>query len=366
MDDARWMRAALSLARRGLGTVAPNPAVGCIILDAQGRLAGRGWTQRGGRPHAETEALRRVGSRARGGTAYVTLEPCSHHGQTPPCASALIEAGVTRVVAACGDPDPRVSGRGFEMLRAAGIEVVTGVCEADAEEANAGFFSKIRRGRPLVTLKLASTLDGRIATKSGESQWITGEPARRAGHMLRATHDGIVVGLNTLLADDPTLTCRLPGLEDRSPVRIVADSHLRTPLTSKLAATAREIPTWIVVAAGVEAERRKAFEALGCQVIEIAPDAESRPLLLPMLEALAERGLTTLLAEGGAALAAALLREDLVDRAVWFHAPSLMGGDGKPAVQPYGVERLADMRRYRRADVRQVGDDLVETYVRAH
>ncbi|MFN4282644.1 MAG: bifunctional diaminohydroxyphosphoribosylaminopyrimidine deaminase/5-amino-6-(5-phosphoribosylamino)uracil reductase RibD [Alphaproteobacteria bacterium] len=364
--DQDWMKAALTLARRGLGTVWPNPAVGCIVLDAQGQVAGRGWTQRGGRPHAETEALNRAGSRAKGGTAYVTLEPCSHHGQTPPCASALIEAGVKRVVVACGDPDPRVNGAGIKMLKDAGIDVTVGVCQAEAEELNAGFFSKVRRGRPLITLKLATTLDGRIATKSGESQWITGEPARRLGHMLRATNDGIIVGFRTLLADDPMLTCRIPGLEDRSPVRIVADSRLRTPLTAKLVATARETPTWMIVTAGVDADRRKAFEDVGCAVIEVAADDDHKPLLVPMLEALAERGLTTLLAEGGAKLAGALLREDLIDRLVWFHAPSLMGGDGKQAAQPYGVEKLADMHRYKRTDVRQVGDDLVEYYDRAH
>ena len=364
--DQDWMKAALTLARRGLGTVWPNPAVGCVILDATGHVAGRGWTQRGGRPHAETEALNRAGSRAKGGTAYVTLEPCSHHGQTPPCASALIEAGVKRVVIACGDPDPRVNGAGIKMLKDAGIDVTVGVCQAEAEELNAGFFSKVKRGRPLLTLKLATTIDGRIATKTGESQWITGEPARRIGHMLRATNDGIIVGFRTLLADDPMLTCRIPGLEDRSPVRIVADSRLRTPLTAKLVATARETPTWMVVTAGVDPDRRKAFEDVGCKVIEAPGDAEHKPLLMPMMETLAENGLTSVLAEGGAKLAGAFVREDLIDRMVWFHAPSLMGGDGKQAVQPFGVEKLADMRRFKRLDARPIGDDLVETYARTH
>lgn len=363
--DQRWMRAALTLARRGLGIVWPNPAVGCIVLDASGQVVGRGWTQRGGRPHAETEALRQAGARAAGGTAYVTLEPCSHYGQTPPCAKALVEAGVTRVVVACTDPDPRVSGAGLKMLQDAGIATSLGVCEAEAQELNAGFFSRVTRGRPLVTLKLATTIDGRIATKSGESQWITAEPARRYGHMLRATHDGIVVGFRTLLADDPQLTCRIAGLEDRSPVRIVMDSRLRTPLTAKLVATARATPTWMVVTAGVDPDRRRAFEDLGCEILEVAGDAEHKPLLDATLQALAQRGLTTLLAEGGAKLAGSLLHDDRVDRLCWFHAPALMGGDGKSAATAYGVAALADMRRFVRMDARPIGVDLVETYRRA-
>src|SRR5689334_20006331 len=217
--DLRSMRAALALARRGLGTVWPNPAVGCVIV-SDGRVVGRGWTQPGGRPHGETEALRRAGEAARRATAYVSLEPCCHWGKTPPCVDALIAAGVRRVVVALEDPDPRVAGRGIARLRDAGVEVETGVCTEEAAEINAGFFCRLRLGRPLVTLKLATSLDGRIATRSGESQWITGPPARERSHLLRATHDAILVGTETVIADDPQLTCRLPGLADRSPVRV--------------------------------------------------------------------------------------------------------------------------------------------------
>ncbi|MFQ3623345.1 MAG: bifunctional diaminohydroxyphosphoribosylaminopyrimidine deaminase/5-amino-6-(5-phosphoribosylamino)uracil reductase RibD, partial [Acetobacteraceae bacterium] len=232
------MRAALALARRGLGSVAPNPAVGCILV-REGRVVGRGWTQPGGRPHAETEALRRAGAEARGATAYVTLEPCCHWGRTPPCTDALIAAGIARAVVALRDPDPRVNGEGLDRLRAAGIAVTEGVLAAEAAELNAGFLSRIRAGRPLVTLKLATTLDGRIAAASGESRWITGAAARRLAHGLRARNDAVMVGSGTALSDDPALTVRVPGLVPPGhpgPVRIVADGRLRLPLTSVLVA----------------------------------------------------------------------------------------------------------------------------------
>ena len=214
MDDLGHMRAALALARRGLGRVAPNPAVGCILV-RDGIVVGRGWTQPGGRPHAETEALRRAGAAAAGAVAYVTLEPCAHHGSTPPCADALIAAGVSRVVVAIEDPDPRVAGRGLARLTAAGISVETGVCADEAGRLNAGFLKRIEHGLPLVTLKLATSLDGKIATHAGESQWITGEDARARGHLLRAQTDAIMIGSGTAQIDNPLLTCRLPGLEDR-------------------------------------------------------------------------------------------------------------------------------------------------------
>ena len=222
------MAVALRLAERGLGSAWPNPAVGCVLV-RDGRVVGRGWTQPGGRPHGEVEALRRAGDAALGATAYVSLEPCAHYGRTPPCTMALLQAGMRRVVAATVDPDPRVDGRGIEQLRQAGVEVSVGLCRAEAEAINAGFILRVRAGRPLVTLKLATSLDGRIATRSGESQWITGEQARARGHLLRASHDAIMIGSGTALADDPALTCRLPGLEDRSPVRIVLDGRLASP-----------------------------------------------------------------------------------------------------------------------------------------
>jgi diaminohydroxyphosphoribosylaminopyrimidine deaminase/5-amino-6-(5-phosphoribosylamino)uracil reductase len=357
--DRRHMRAALALARRALGTVAPNPAVGCVLV-RDGRVVGRGWTQPGGRPHAETEALRRAGGLARGAAAYVTLEPCSHWGRTPPCADALIAAGVARVVTAVEDPDPRVSGGGLARLRAAGIEVVSGVCAEEAAEVNEGFFRRVRQGRPLITLKLATTLDGRLATATGESQWITGPPARERAHALRATHDAVMVGSNTVLADDPMLTCRLPGLADRSPVRIVVDSRLRVPLTAGLVADARRVPTWIVTLRGGDAPRREAFLACGVELIEVDAAAGGVDLVAAM-QALGARGLTRVLVEGGAVLAATLLSADLVDRVAWFRAPSLIGGDGLPAISGFGLERLADAPRFVRAAIERVGEDVLET-----
>jgi diaminohydroxyphosphoribosylaminopyrimidine deaminase / 5-amino-6-(5-phosphoribosylamino)uracil reductase len=232
--DVEHMAAALSLAARNLGQVWPNPAVGCVVVDAAGRVVGRGFTQPGGRPHAETEALAMAGERARGGTAFVTLEPCAHHGKTPPCAEALIAAGIARCIAAIEDPDPRVSGRGLAMLRQAGIAVETGPLADQARTLNAGFLTRVTAGRPFVALKLATSLDGCIATRAGESRWITGEAARAFGHRLRATHDAIAVGSGTVLADDPELTCRLAGLEHRSPVRLVFDRRGRVPARAKV------------------------------------------------------------------------------------------------------------------------------------
>src|SRR5437870_10340748 len=243
--DLWAMRTALALARRGLGTVWPNPAVGCVIV-SNARVVGRGWTQPGGRPHGETEALRRAGEAARGAAAYVSLEPCCHWGRTPPCVDALIQAGVRRAVVALEDPDARVAGEGLRRLRDAGLAVETGLCATEAAEVNAGFLTRLTLGRPLVTLKLATSLDGMIATASGESQWITGPPARERAHEMRGCHDAIMVGTGTVLADDPQLTCRLPGLDHRSPVRVVIDRHLRIPPTAHVIADARHVPTWVI------------------------------------------------------------------------------------------------------------------------
>lgn len=357
------MRAALGLARRALGRVSPNPAVGCILV-RQGRVLGRGWTQAGGRPHAETEALARAGAGAKGATAYVTLEPCCHEGKTSPCTDALIAAGVGRVVVAVEDPDPRVAGRGIGQLRAAGFEVSVGVEAAAAAELNAGFFLRIGEGRPLVTLKTATTLDGRIATHKGESEWITGEKARRLGHLYRANHDAILVGVGTASVDNPMLTCRLPGFETRSPVRIVVDSRLRLPLTSKLVASADRLPTWLVTRQDVQTDRRRAFEACGVEVLGIPAAANGYPDMQEMLRALGKRGLTRVLLEGGGHLASALLSHDLVDRIVWFRSGAIMGGDGMPVAAAFGVDHLGDMPTFLRQGTWAVGNDQLEIYSR--
>jgi diaminohydroxyphosphoribosylaminopyrimidine deaminase / 5-amino-6-(5-phosphoribosylamino)uracil reductase len=355
------MRAALALARRGLGRVWPNPAVGCVIVK-DGRVVGRGWTQPGGRPHAETEALARAGAAADGATAYVTLEPCCHWGRTPPCADALIAAGVRRVVAAIEDPDPRVAGGGLARLRAAGIAVEAGLGAAEAAEINAGFFLRVRLGRPLVTLKLATSLDGRIATASGESRWITGSAARERAHLLRATHDAILVGTDTVIADDPQLTCRLPGLDGHSPVRVVIDRQLRIPLNARVFAEARQVPTWVVTLASADQARRKALGDAGVVVIPATPDPAGRIDLGTALGLLGERGLTRLLVEGGGRLAAALLRGGLVDRLVWLHAPLLLGGDGIPAVAELGLAALAHAPGFERVMSKTVGADVLTIF----
>jgi len=358
------MRAALALAARGLGRTWPNPSVGCVLV-REGRVVGRGWTQPGGRPHAETEALGRAGEAARGATAYVSLEPCSHTGKTPPCAEALIAAGIARVVAAVEDPDPRVSGRGIAMLRAAGVRVDKGPCAEEAAELNAGFFLRIKRGRPLVSLKLATSLDGRIATHSGDSRWITGEAARRRAHGLRATHDAILVGTGTALADDPELTCRLPGLGERSPVRVVLDRQLRLPPGAKLLATARDVPTWVITAAAGDPARRQALEGAGVEIIDVAAAPDGRLTVSAALQALGARGITRLLVEGGSELSASLLQQDLVDRLYWFRSASIIGGDGLAAAASLGIEQLVDAKLFARVDVETVGEDVLEIYRRS-
>ncbi len=352
------MQAALGLARRGLGRAWPNPAVGCVIVQG-GRVVGRGWTQPGGRPHAETEALREAGAAARGATAYVTLEPCCHWGRTPPCAEALIAAGIARVVVALRDPDPRMDGKGLARLAAAGIAVEEGLLAAEAAALNAGFLLRIREGRPLVTLKLATSLDGRIATAAGESRWITGPRARRAVHLLRARHDAILVGSGTVLADDPELTCRLPGVAPRPLLRIVADGRLRTPPSARLVRTARAVPTLIATRPGHPDTALAPFRAAGVEILEVPPGIGA------LLAALGARGLTRVLAEGGAGIAAALLRDGLADRLAWFHAPILLGGDGRPAAEALPLPNLAAAPKFRRVAVRELGPDLLSEYEKA-
>jgi diaminohydroxyphosphoribosylaminopyrimidine deaminase / 5-amino-6-(5-phosphoribosylamino)uracil reductase len=363
MTDIVHMRAAIALARRGLGEVWPNPAVGCVIV-RNGRVVGRGWTQPGGRPHGETEALARAGAAAHGATAYVSLEPCCHWGKTPPCTDALIAAGLARVIIPIEDPDPRVSGQGIARLRAAGIVVETGLCADEAAELNAGFLLRVRERRPLVTLKLATTLDGRIATHSGESQWITGPLARDRAHALRASHDAVMVGSSTVIADDSLLTCRLPGLTHRSPVRVVVDSRLRVPLTARVVADARRVPTWFLTLRDGDRLRQDAFRSCGVELIEVEADNGAGVEIGAGLRALAQRGVTRLLVEGGSHLAASLLRAHFVDRLAWFRAPRLVGGDGIPAVAAFGLDRLGEAPGFERSSLIEAGDDVLETYRR--
>lgn len=359
--DQRFMAHALNLARRGLGRVWPNPAVGCVLV-AEGRVVGEGWTQPGGRPHAERVALDHAGDAAKGATAYVSLEPCSHHGKTPPCADALIAAGVARVVVACGDPDPRVSGRGLARLRDAGISVTEGVMEAEALALNAGFFSRILRNRPWVRLKIASTLDGRIATAGGESQWITGTRARAEGHRLRAEADAVLTGAGTLAADDPLLTVRLPGYDDRQPLRIVIEGRAAVSETAQIWKTTAASPVWLV-SARADAARDDRLAAIGVRVVAAA-DADGRPAIPDLLQRLADEGLTRVLVEAGSRLNAAFLKADCVDAIAWFRAGFVLGGDGLPGIGALDLAALADARRFRAVRRLTLDSDVLEDYQR--
>jgi diaminohydroxyphosphoribosylaminopyrimidine deaminase/5-amino-6-(5-phosphoribosylamino)uracil reductase len=358
------MRAALALARRSLGRTWPNPAVGCVIVK-DGVIVGHRRPPSRVRPHAEVDALDQAGDAARGATVYVTLEPCSHFGKSPPCADALIKAGVVRVMSAMEDPNPQVNGQGHARLRAAGIEVEVGAGAKEAAEINAGFLLQLRERRPLFHLKVASSLDGRIATASGESKWITGAAARADGQRLRATHDAILVGANTVAADDPELTCRLPGLDGYSPVRIVLDSKARTSPGSKLALTANETPVWLVCTGHAPAKAREALQAKGVEVIEVASNAQGRVDIPAAARALGERRLTRVLIEGGGEVAAAFLKASLVDRVTSYQAGLLMGADSRSAVAPLGLEKLDFAPRFTLVSSRPLGGDVVETWHRA-
>lgn len=358
-EDLRWMRAALALGRRGLGRTAPNPSVGCILVKS-GRVIGRGLTADGGRPHAEVLALARAGAAARGATAYVTLEPCSHHGKSPPCCDALIAAGVARVVVATGDPNPEVSGQGIARLRAAGIAVELGLCRAEARRDHAGFLSVHERGRPMVTLKLAGSFDGRIATATGESQWITGPEARRAVHAQRARHDAVLVGGGTVRSDDPALTVRGLGIA-RQPARVVLSRRLDLPLDGQLARSGGLAPVILCHGPDARDETVSAWTGLGatclpCPVLNGQVDPEAA------LSALAGAGLTRIYCEGGGSLAASLLASGLVDEVVGFTAGVMLGAEGTPSLGAMGVDRLADAPRFELAESRPIGPDLMHVW----
>ena len=356
------MRIALGLAKRALGRVAPNPAVGCVLIKDD-KIIARGWTQDGGRPHAETEALARAGNNASGSTAYVTLEPCAHEGETGPCAAALINAGVKKVVVALLDPDPRVNGGGIKLMQDAGLEVLSGVCQAQAIRINSGFLSRVKTGFPLVTLKIASSLDGRISTMSGQSQWITGNDARAFGHFLRSQNDAILIGSGTAVDDNPSLTCRLRGLEGTSPVRVVLDGKLRVPVTYKLVKTAREVPVIFFTSRNALLKKKEHVSVLqksGVRIISVNEDGAGNLQIIEVLRALGEEGVTRLLVEGGASVATSLLAQKGVDHIFWFRSASIIGGDGIPAIRGFGINNLSDSVAFSRTSFRQVGNDVIE------
>ena len=361
-QDDRWMRLALALGARGLGRVWPNPAVGCVIV-RDGRVLGRGWTQDGGRPHAEAMALAQAGAAARGATAYVSLEPCSHHGKTPPCADALIAAAVARVVVAMGDPDPRVAGRGLAALGAAGIAVTEGACATEAALAHRGFLSRVTRSRPMLTLKLATSADGRIATAAGESQWITCAPARAWVHGMRACHDAVLVGAGTARADDPSLTVRGLGITHQ-PVRIVLSRRLDLPHDSALMRSARDIPVWLCHGPDAPAAARASWQDAGARLIPVATGPSGQLDLAAVFAALGDVGLTRVFCEGGGMLAAGLLGADLVDDLAVITAGMVLGAEGTPAVGAMGIAALAEAPRFALVEAHALGGDVLSLWSR--
>lgn len=370
--DRRLMRAAIALGRRGLGRTGANPSVGCVIVATDGRVLGRGVTAPGGRPHAERVALDQAaalwGAEApallAGATAYVTLEPCAHFGATPPCTHALLGARIGRAVVALEDPDPRVSGRGLAQLRDGGVEVVSGVLAEEAGEGLGGYLRQRAEGRPRLTLKLAASFDGRIATSAGESQWISGLDARRRAHALRAASDVVLVGSGTARADDPALNVRIPGREAASPARAVADALLRTPLEGQLMRSARERPLYLFHASDAPEERMVACAAAGARLIEIprGPGGALDPHAI--LAALGGLGVLEAMCEGGGRLSAALLQADLVDRLVWAQAGVAIGAEGLPSLGPLNLLRLDAAPRFELVHVERVGPDVLSEWRR--
>ncbi len=361
-DDARFMALALMLGRRGLGRTWPNPAVGAVIVKDD-VIVGRGWTQAGGRPHAEIEALRRAGDAARGATLYVTLEPCSHHGKSPPCADAVIAAGIARVVSALEDPNPKVAGEGHARLRAAGIAVDVGVGADVARRDHAGHIRRVTDCRPQVIMKLAISADGKAAAAGRTPMAITGAVARDRVHLMRAQSDAIMVGIGTVLADDPLLTCRLSGMERDSPVRIVLDSKLRLPPGSRLVRTAHEVPVWAMAGEHAPRAEEEALQAEGIVVLR-APESPAGLDISAVLNAVAGRGITRLMVEGGPTLAASLLTADLVDEAVLFQSPKVVGSDGVDAIEGMPLTALTQSPRLRCIASEPVGADTREVYER--
>ena len=355
-DDHRFMQLALSLGRRGLGNTWPNPAVGAVVVK-DGMVLGRGWTQPGGRPHAETVALRRAGEAARGASLYVTLEPCSHHGKTPPCADAIIAAGIARVICAIEDPNPEVAGKGYARLRAAGIDVVTGVCEEEARRAHAGHIRRIVEGRPHVTLKLAVSLDDKVGLPGRRPARITGEETRARVHLMRAMNDALLTGIGTVLSDDPELNCRLPGMAAQSPVRVVLDSSLRLPATSKLAMSAERQAVWVFCDERASADRETSLASQGVIVQRIARAGEALDLGAA-LQALAVRGITRLMVEAGPRISSAFVRSDLVDEAWIMRGPSSIGPGGIDALDGLELSALTGSQTLHRVSASGVDDDI--------
>jgi diaminohydroxyphosphoribosylaminopyrimidine deaminase/5-amino-6-(5-phosphoribosylamino)uracil reductase len=357
-NDERYMKMALGLAAKSAGWVSPNPMVGAVVVQA-GEVVGRGWHRRYGAPHAEVEALMAAGDLSRGATLYVTLEPCNHHGKTPPCTEAILAAGVKRVVAATTDPNRRVSGGGAAFLRERGLQVEVGLLAEEVRHLNEAWFAWVETGLPFVIVKAACSLDGKIATRTGDSKWLTGEAARAFGHRLRHECDAILVGIGTVLADDPQLTARLTRRRALDPIRVVLDSHLRTPLSAHLLHVSSPVTTWVACTETAPAEKIKALEALGAEVL-VLPAENNRVALRPLLDELGRRRVQSLLVEGGAEVLGAFLDQRRVDKFYFFYAPKILGGkDAYPAVAGRGAATLAEAHQARNLSLRRLGPDLL-------
>jgi diaminohydroxyphosphoribosylaminopyrimidine deaminase/5-amino-6-(5-phosphoribosylamino)uracil reductase len=359
-DDARYMDLALALGRRGLGNAWPNPAVGAVIVK-DGVIIARGWTRPGGRPHAEVEALRGARKLAQGATLYVTLEPCSHQGKSPPCADAIIRAGIARVVSTMEDPNPEVAGQGHERLRAKGIAVEVGLGVDEARRAHIGHITRMQKGRPHVLLKLAVSADGKAGLPGRKRVTLSGEAARERVFQMRAMRDAILVGVGTVLSDNPHLTCRLPGMSERSPVRVVLDSQLRLPLSTSVIATVGETPTWVITSGNPSAIAEEILRQKGAQVFRVA-ERNGQLDLADVMKVLGEQGITRLMVEGGPKVAASLVAADLVDEAVLVRAEKSLGS-GIDALEGMPLEALTGKLKARGSE--RLGSDTLEAYERA-
>ena len=360
-DDARYMALAFTLGRRGLGNTWPNPAVGAVIVK-DGVILGRGWTQPGGRPHAEVEALRQAKKAAQGATMYVTLEPCSHQGKTPPCADALIKAGIARVVSALEDPNPEVAGKGHARLREKGITVDVGLGAEEARRVHAGHIMRVTNGRPFVTLKLAVSADGKAGLAGRKPAAITGDAAWVRVFQMRAAHDAILVGIGTVLSDNPQLTCRLPGMFERSPVRVVLDATLKLPLATSVVATVRDTPTWVFTSSKPSAIAEEILQQKGCKVFRVG-DVDGQLDLAEVLKVLAEQGITRLMVEGGPKIAGAIAAAGLVDELALLHGEKNIGADGIEPLEGMPLNGFTGQLQARGRE--KLGADMLETFERA-
>ena len=356
------MRSALSLAQHGIGICGHNPSVGCVILNSDMQLVSSARTGYNGRPHAEQIALKNCSSTINGGTAFVTLEPCAHNYKNISCASLIVNSGIKKVYIACLDPDKRTSGKGISILKKGGLEVFLGMYENTAKDLNRGFFSRIIRERPQVALKVASSLDGKIANPNGNSKWITGELARRHGHMQRATHDAVLVGINTVLKDNPTLTCRIEGLEKQSPIRIIVDSALSIPLACNLIKTLDKTPVYIWTSKKSDENKKDQLNKLGVNIIELTQDKAQKLVLLEGLHILANIGINNLLVEGGGKVAASLLSKDLIDKLFLYRSGVFLGDDSISSVSKLDIQKISLEKKFLRFSSRELEDDVFEEW----